>query len=93
VSAAFGIGFSGLVPANVLVVRELFPSAEASWRIPLLLFCTSFGMGTGVWLAGVLYDRFGYYGPAFAAGVGLNVLNFIIIATLVARQTSQLARA
>jgi MFS family permease len=93
VSAAFGIGFSGLVPANVLVVRELFPSAEASWRIPLLLFCTSFGMGTGVWLAGVLYDRFGYYGPAFAAGVGLNVLNFIIIATLVSRQTSQLARA
>jgi MFS family permease len=93
VAAAFGIGFSGLIPANVLVIRELFPAAEASWRIPVLLFCSACGMGTGVWLAGILYDHFGYYGPAFAAGVGLNTLNFIVIASLVWRQTSELARA
>jgi hypothetical protein len=50
-------------------------------------------MGTGVWLAGALYDSFGYYGPAFAAGVMLNTLNFVIIATLVWRQTARLAPA
>jgi MFS family permease len=93
VSAAFGIGFSGLVPANVLAMRELFPPAEASWRIPMLLFCSACGMGTGVWLAGLMYDHFGYYAPAFAAGIGLNTLNFIIIATLVWRQTAVWARA
>ncbi|MPZ57390.1 MAG: MFS transporter [Rhizobiales bacterium] len=93
VSAAFGLGFSGLIPANVLVVRELFPVSEASWRIPTLLLCSGTGMGTGVWLAGVLYDSFGYYGPAFAAGVILNALNFIIIAMLVWRQTVRLAPA
>lgn len=93
VAAAFGIGFSGLIPANVLAVRELFPVTEASWRIPTLLLCSGTGMGTGVWLAGVLYDYFGYYGPAFGAGVMLNVLNFLIIGTLVWRQTSRLAAA
>jgi predicted MFS family arabinose efflux permease len=93
VAAAFGIGFSGLIPANVLAVREIFPVSEASWRIPTLLLCSGTGMGTGVWLAGVLYDHFGYYGPAFGAGVMLNSLNFLIIGTLVWRQTSRLAAA
>jgi MFS family permease len=85
-AAAFGIGFAGLIPANVLTVRELFPASEASWRIPTLLLCSGTGMGTGVWLAGVLYDRFGFYEPAFATGVALNLLNFIVISTLVVRQ-------
>ena len=93
VSVAFGIGFSGLIPANVLVVRELFPVSEASWRIPAMLLCSGTGMGTGVWLAGILYDAFGSYGPAFAAGVMLNTLNFFIIAMLVWRQTARLAPA
>ena len=93
VSAAYGIGFSGLIPANVLVIRELFPATEASWRIPTLLLCSGTGMGTGVWLAGVLYDAFGYYGPAFGTGVLLNTFNFIIISTLVWRQTSRPAPA
>jgi MFS family permease len=93
VAAAFGIGFSGLIPANVLAIRELFPAQEASWRIPMLLLCSGSGMGTGVWLAGILYDYFGYYGPAFATGVALNLVNFLIIAALVWRQTAQLARA
>jgi MFS family permease len=93
VSAAFGIGFSGLIPANVLAVRELFPVSEVSWRIPTLLLCSGTGMGTGVWLAGLLYDHFGYYGPAFGAGVLLNLCNFIIISTLVWRQTARLALA
>jgi MFS family permease len=87
VAAAFGLGFSGLIPANILAVRELFPVSQASWRIPTLLLCSGTGMGTGVWLAGLIYDHFGYYAPAFATGVGLNLLNFLIISTLVLRQT------
>jgi MFS family permease len=86
VSAAFGLGFSGLIPATVLAVRELFPAREAAWRMPALLLCSASGMATGGWLAGLLYDRFGYYGPAFAAGIAVNLLNFTIIALLVSRQ-------
>ena len=43
VSAAFGFGFSGLVPANMLASRELFPVGEAYWRIPTLLLCSGSG--------------------------------------------------
>jgi len=87
VSAAFGLGFSAIIPAYALAIRELFPAEEAYWRIPTVLMCTGFGMAIGGWLAGYLYDYFGYYLPAFAAGVAANVVNFVIIGFLVWRRT------
>ncbi len=86
VSAAFGLGFSGLIPATVLAVRELFPAREASWRIPMLLLCSGIGMATGSWLAGYMYDHFGYYAPAFAAGIAVNAVHVMVIGTLVRRR-------
>jgi MFS family permease len=86
VAAAFGLGFSSIIPAYVLAVRELFPAPEASWRIPTLLMFTGLGMAGGGWLAGLLYDHFGYYAPAFAAGLGANLLNLLVIGVLTARQ-------
>jgi MFS family permease len=86
VSAFFGLGFSGIIPAYALAIRELFPASEASWRIPVLLMSTATGMAIGGWLAGAMYDAFGYYAPAFAAGVALNALNVAIIASLVSLQ-------
>jgi MFS family permease len=86
VAAAFGLGFSGLIPATVLAVRELFPAREASWRIPMLLLCSASGMATGSWLAGYIYDHFGYYAPAFTAGIGVNLLHLAIVSTLVWRR-------
>lgn len=85
VSAAFGLGFSGIIPAYVLSLRELFPASEASWRIPTLLLFSGGGMAAGGWLAGLLYDHFGYYAPAFSVGIGTNLLNVVIIAALVLR--------
>jgi MFS family permease len=86
VAGAFGIGFSALIPAYVLAVREYFPAREASWRVPIVLLLSGSGMATGTWLAGALYDYFGFYAPAFAVGVGFNILNFIVIATLFLRR-------
>jgi MFS family permease len=86
VAAGFGLGFSGIVPAYVLAVRDLFPASEASWRVPTLLLCSGSGMAAGGWLAGALYDHFGAYAPAFAVGIGFNLINLVLIGTLVARQ-------
>lgn len=85
VTAFFGLGFAGIIPAYVLALRELFPASDAGWRIPTLLFCSGWGMATGGWLAGRLYDYFGFYAPAFATGIAFNAVNFVIIATLVVR--------
>lgn len=85
VSAAFGLGYAGLIPAYVLAVRALYPASEASWRVPIIMFAGLLGMAGGGWAAGVLYDVFGSYAPAFATGIGFNLLNLLAIAPLVAR--------
>ena len=89
VAAAFGLGFSGIIPAYILAVRELFPASEAYWRIPTFLLFSGSGMALGAWLAGLLYDHFGYYAPAFAVGIGANLLNLLIVTVLVARKRQQ----
>ena len=44
------------------------------------------GMTTGGWLAGALFDAFGFYLPAFVVGLMFNLLNFAIVLWLVARE-------
>jgi MFS family permease len=89
VSAAFGLGFSGIIPSYVVAIRELFPSSEASWRVPTFFFLAMGGMAFGSWLAGMLYDHFGFYAPAFAVGVFFNLANLAVIGFLVTRQRNQ----
>jgi MFS family permease len=91
VAGAFGIGFSAIIPAYALAIRDLFPAEEAYWRVPSVLLCTAFGMALGGWLAGYLYDLLGSYAPAFATGVAANLLNVAIIGLLVSRQSRRLA--
>jgi MFS family permease len=83
VAAAFGLGYSGLIPAYVLTIRQLFPSREMSWRVPVSLLFGGSGMAVGGWLAGYIYDQAGFYAPAFATGLAFNALNFAVIAFLV----------
>jgi MFS family permease len=92
VSTLFGIGFSALIPAYVLAIRDLFPVSEAYWRVPTLLFLSGTGMATGGWLAGYLYDMHGYYAPAFATGVAFNIANLAVLFMLVVRQRMMATR-
>jgi MFS family permease len=92
VATAFGLGFSGVIPAYVLAVRQLFPASEAARRIPVLLLCSGSGMAAGGWLAGLLYDDFGFYAPAFATGIVFNLANLALVGLLVARQRSDGSR-
>jgi MFS family permease len=85
VSAAFGLGFAGIIPSYSVAVRDLFPASEASWRMPLTLFTAMSGMAFGSWFAGALYDHFGYYAPAFGIAVVFNLLNLAIVGFLVFR--------
>ena len=85
VSAAFGLGFSGLIPAYVVALRGLFPAGEAAWRMPIWFFSNIIGMALGGWLAGYVYDQLGSYGPAFALGVVFNIANIAVIAAVARR--------
>jgi MFS family permease len=92
VAAAFGFGFSGIIPAYVLAVRQLYPPGEAAWRVPVQLLFSGSGMALGGWLAGLIYDHFGAYGPAFASGIGFNLVNLALIAFLVSRRRRSVAQ-
>lgn len=86
VAGWFGLGFSGIIPAYVLAIRELYPASEASWRIPTVLLFTGSGMAFGGWLGGFIYDRFGYYAAAFAIGIAINLAHIAVIGGMVVRQ-------
>lgn len=85
VSAAFGLGFSGIVPAYVMAIRELFPGHEAGWRVPVLLLMGQAGMAAGGWMAGAIYDGAATYMPAFATGVAFNAANLVLLGLLLLR--------
>jgi MFS family permease len=85
ISGVYGLGFSGIIPSYAVAIRDLFPSSEASWRIPTVLFTAMSGMAVGSWLAGRMYDHFASYAPAFATGVVFNLLNLILVGFLVSR--------
>jgi MFS family permease len=85
IAGAYGLGFSGLIPAYSIAVRDLFPSREASWRIPVVLLTLMLGMAFGSWVGGWLFDLFLSYRAAFAVGVMLNAVNLAVIAFLVSR--------
>jgi MFS family permease len=85
VSAAYGLGFSGIVPGYVLAIRALFPAAEISWRVPMMFFASLGGMAFGAWLAGAIYDRVGFYAAAWWAGIAINLVQIAIMAFLLLR--------
>src|SRR4051794_4533462 len=85
VAAIFGLGFSGIIPAYVVAIRELFPAAEAPWRVPTVLLFTGSGMALGGWLAGMIYDWAGFYAFAFATGIAFNAAHIVVIGSLVLR--------
>jgi MFS family permease len=85
-SAAFGLGYSGIIPAYVLAVREMFRADEASWRVPVWFFVNVWGMAMGGWLGGAIYDLYLSYQLAFLVGLAFNIANIVLVAWLVMRQ-------
>ena len=78
---------------NTLAILVMVTSG---WRIynasPLFPFRFPNEITLGGWLAGALYDHYGTYAPAFAAGIVANAINLAMISTLVFRQGSRSAR-
>jgi MFS family permease len=85
IASAFGLGFSGIIPAYSMAIRDLYPSRQASWRIPTVLMTAMSGMAFGSWFAGKLFDLWLSYRPAFTAGVVFNLANLALILFLVSR--------
>ena len=86
VVAAYGLGFSGIIPSYVLAVRELFPSSQAAWRCRRYCSprCAAWHSEAG-W-AGRWTTTSATTLPAFGAGVVFNLGNLVVVGLLVWRQ-------
>lgn len=89
IAAAYGLGFSGIVPAYSLAIRDLYSWHEASWRIPVVLLTAMGGMAFGSWLGGRVFDHFLSYVPAFMSGCVFGLANLAVIGFLVLRLRHQ----
>jgi MFS family permease len=86
ISALFGFFQGGIVPSYAIIVREFFPASEAGTRVGTVIMATVFGMALGGWMSGAIFDWTGSYRDAFANGLAWNVLNTIIVMTLLLRE-------
>jgi MFS family permease len=93
VSALFGLFQGGIVPSYAIIIREYFPPREAATRVGLTVSSTIVGMALGGWMGGVLFDMTGSYYAAFLNGIAWNVLNAVIAAWLMIRQSRHTATA
>ena len=85
ISALFGLFQGGIVPSYAIIVREHFSPREAGARTGAVLMFTLLGMALGGWLSGVVFDVTGSYHAAFVNGLGWNLLNLTIAASLLLR--------
>ena len=85
ISALFGLFQGGIVPSYAIIVREYFPSEQASTRVGLVIMATVFGMALGGWLSGAIFDLTGSYQAAFLNGLAWNLLNVSIATILLLR--------
>jgi MFS family permease len=85
ISALFGLFQGGIVPSYAIIVREYFPSEQASTRVGLVIMATVLGMALGGWLSGAIFDLTGSYQAAFLNGLAWNLLNVSIATFLLLR--------
>jgi len=85
ISALFGLFQGGIVPSYAIIVREYFPSEQASTRVGLVIMATVLGMALGGWVSGAIFDLTGSYQAAFLNGLAWNLLNVSIATFLLLR--------
>ena len=93
ISALFGLFQGGIVPSYAIIVREHFSPREAGSRTGTVLMFTLLGMALGGWMSGKVFDLTGSYDAAFINGIGWNLLNLVIVTTLLLRLRRRLAAA
>jgi MFS family permease len=92
ISALFGLFQGGIVPMYAIIIREYFPSQQASTRVGLVIMATILGMALGGWMSGEIFDLTGSYQIAFLNGLIWNLLNVSIAAFLLMRSRNGVTR-
>ena len=91
-SAVYGLGFSGVMTAVWVAIRELVEPRVVATSLAVVVMFAWVGMGLGGWHGGHAYDVTGSYTRAYLDAAGTSVVNLIIVGALI-RRVSRARRA
>jgi len=82
-SAIFGVGFSGVMTAVWVCIRELVEPRLAATALAVVVGFAWLGMGLGGWHGGHAFDVTGSYHRPYLDAVGTGIINLIIVGGLI----------
>lgn len=78
----FGFIYGAVMPLYALLMREYYPE-QIVGKVYGAVFCiAAFGMGSGSFLGGLVFDTFGTYVPLFAISAAVGVVALFTVAAL-----------
>ncbi|WP_181008324.1 CynX/NimT family MFS transporter [Sphingomonas montanisoli] len=72
-----GLGWAGCYVLTQVVIADFFAGPKLGQLTGWFIVLEAIGSGSGVWLAGVFYDHFGSYKPAFMLCCALIVVALV----------------
>lgn len=81
----FGAAYSIPSVSVTLLTKEFFGRYHFTRLYPILAFANSLGGAISISAVGFIYDFTGSYSPAFAVATGINILNMLVIFSIVNR--------
>jgi MFS family permease len=90
-SAIHGIPYIAIVQGYALILRRLYGSTIAGWRLGVVMLFAMAGMAFGGWLGGAIFDATLSYRAAFQAALAFNLLNLMLLGALHFGQRRRLA--
>jgi hypothetical protein len=81
-AAIHGIPYIAIVQGYALILRRLYGSGIAGWRLGVVMLFAMAGMAAGGWIGGAVFDATLSYRPAFQLALAFNLLNFMLLGLL-----------
>ncbi len=81
-SVIHGIPYIAIVQGYALILRRLYGSNIAGWRLGVVMLFAMAGMAAGGWIGGAVFDATLSYRPAFQLALAFDLLNLMLLGML-----------
>lgn len=81
-SVIHGIPYIAIVQGYALILRRMYGSAIAGWRLGVVMLFAMAGMAAGGWIGGAIFDLTLSYRAAFQVALAFNLLNLMLLGLL-----------
>ena len=78
-SVIHGIPYIAIVQGYALILRRLYGSTIAGWRLGVVMLFAMAGMAVGGWIGGAVFDATLSYRPAFQLALAFDILNLMLL--------------